>query len=58
MEERAIYISSVDREKLGTSKTHDFKINLQSTLKLDPNMKHELAVDRVMMIYSWHNVSD
>ena len=58
MEERAIYISSVDREKLGTSKTHDFKIKLQSTLKLDPNMKHELAVDRVMMIYSWHNVSD
>ena len=58
MEERSIYISSVHREKVGTSKTHDFKIKLQTTLKLDQNMKHEIAVDTVMMTYSWHNVSD
>ena len=58
MEERSIYISSVDREKVGTSKTHDFKIKLQTTLKLDQNMKHEIAVDTVMMTYSWHNISD
>ena len=58
MEKRSIYISSVDREKVGTSKTHDFKIKLQTTLKLDQNMKHEIAVDTVMMTYSWHNVSD
>ena len=28
------------------------------TLKLDQNMKHEIAVDTVMMTYSWHNISD
>ena len=32
MEERSIYISSVDREKVGTSKTHDFKIKLQTII--------------------------
>ena len=59
MEERLIYISSVDREKVGTSsRTHDFKIKLQTTLKLDQNMKHEIAVHTVMMTYSWHNISD
>ena len=58
MEERSIYISSVDREKFGKSKTHDFKIKLQTTLKLDQNMKHEIAVDTVMMTYSWHNISE
>ena len=58
MEERSIYISSVDREKVGKSKTHDFKIKLQTILKLDQNMKHEMAVDTVMMTYSWHNISE
>ena len=58
MEEKSIYISSVDREKIGRSKSHDFKIKLQSTLQLDPNMRHEIAADRVMMTYSWHNISD
>ena len=52
MEERSIYISSVDREKVGISKSHDFKIKLQSTLKLDLNNKHEIAVDTIMMTYS------
>ena len=55
---RSIYISSVDKEKVGTSKTHDFKMKLQTTLKRDQNMKHEIAVDTVMMTYSWHNISD
>ena len=58
MEERSIYISSVDREKVGKSKTHDFKIKLQTILKLDQNMKHEIAVDTIMMTYSWHNISE
>ena len=35
MEERSIYISSIDREKIGKSVTHDFQIKLQTTLKLD-----------------------
>ena len=58
MEEKSIYISSVDREKVGRSKTHDFKIKLQTTFKLDQDMKHEIAVDTVMMTYSWHNISE
>ena len=54
MEERkVIYISSVDREKIGVSNTHDFKIKLKTTYKLDKNKRHEIAVDTVMMTYSW-----
>ena len=56
MEEKSIYISSVDREKVGVSKTHDFKIKLQTTLKLDCNMKNEIALDSAMLRYSWHNI--
>ena len=33
-QEQVIYISSVDREKIGVSKTHDFKIKLKQTYKL------------------------
>ena len=31
MEETSIYISSADRVKVGTSKTHDFQIKLKTT---------------------------
>ena len=59
MEERKlIYVSSVDREKIGVSKTHDFKIKLKTTYKLDKDKRHEIAVDTVMMTYSWHNISE
>ena len=59
MEERkVIYISSVDREKIGVSNTHDFKIKLKTTYKLDENKRHEIAVDTVMMTYSWHHISE
>ena len=58
MKERSIYVSSADRIKVGTSESHDFKIKLQSILNLDTNMNHELAVDRVMMTYSWYNTSE
>ena len=59
MEERkVIYISSVDREKIGVSKTHDFKIKLKTTYKLDKNKRYEIAVYTVMMTYSWHNMSE
>ena len=56
--EKVIYISSLDREKIGVSKTHDFKIKLKETYKLDENMKHEIAIDSVMMTYSWHNITE
>ena len=47
MQERAIYISSVDRQKIGK------KFN--PVLKLDPSMRHEIAMDRTSMTYSWYN---
>ena len=56
--EKVIYISSVDREKIGVSDSHDFKIKLKETYKLDKDMRHEIAVDSVMMTYSWHNISE
>ena len=56
MEERAIHISSVNREKRGENKPDDFTIKFNPTLKLDPEKKHTLAVDRVSMTYSWYNI--
>ena len=56
--EQVIYISSVDREKIGVSNTHDFKIKLKETYKLDKDKRYEIAVDSVMMTYSWHNISE
>ena len=57
MEETSIYISSADRVKVGASKTHDFKSKLKTTYNLDNTKRHEIAVDTVMMTYSWHNIS-
>ena len=56
MEERAIHISSVNREKRGTSRPGDFTIKFNPPLKRDPEMKHELALDRLSMTYSWYNI--
>ena len=30
---------------------------LNLTLKLSPNMNHEIAMDRISMTYSWHNIT-
>ena len=58
MEDRTIYVSSVNRETIGKSEPHHFKIKLRETLGLDHNMHHEIAVDTLIMTYSWHNVAD
>ena len=57
MQERAIHISSVNRQKIGRSRPEDFIIKFDPPLKLDTTMRHELAVDRVSMTYLWHNVN-
>ena len=57
MEERAIHISSVNRQKIGKNRLDDFVIKFNRVLKLDPNMKHEIGMDRLSMTYSWHNIS-
>ena len=56
MEERAIHISSIKSEKRGTSRPGDFTIKFNPSLKLDPEMKHQLALDRLSMTYSWYNL--
>ena len=56
MEERAIHISSINREKRGISRPGDFTIKFNPSLKLDPEMKHQLALDRLSMTYSWYNI--
>ena len=53
MEERAIHISSINREKRGTSRPGDFTIKFNPSMKLNPDKKHELALDRLSMTYSW-----
>ena len=58
MQERAINISSINREKIGRSRPEDFVIKFDPTLHLDTEMHHELAVDRVSMTYSWHSIND
>ena len=58
MQERAIHISSVDRQKIGQNKAEDFLIKFDPVLKLQNDMTHEIALDKVTMTYSWHNISD
>ena len=58
MQERAIHISSVDRQKIGQNKAEDFIIKFDPVLKLQNDMRHETALDKVTMTYSWHNNSD
>ena len=58
MQERAIHISSVDRQKIGKNKAEDFIIKFDPVLKLQNNMTHELVLDKVTMTYCWHNISD
>ena len=57
MQERAIQISSVNRQKIGRSRLEDFTIKFDPVLNLERNMYHEMAMDRVSMTYSWHNIN-
>lgn len=58
MEEQAINISSINRQKVGKSSPENFAIKFNPVLHLEKEMKHEMAVDRVLMTYSWHNIND
>ena len=56
MNESAIHISFVKREAIGTNKPHDFLVKFNPPLKLDPEYRHFLALDRLSMTYSWYNI--
>ena len=57
MQERAININSRNRQKIGRSRPEDFTIKFDPIMHLDTEMHHDLAVDRVSMTYSWHNIN-
>ena len=57
MQERAINVNSVNRQKIGRSRPEDFVIKFDPIMHLDTEMHHDLAVDRVTMTYSWHNIN-
>ena len=54
--ERAIHISSINREKTGENRPDNFLIKFNPPLKLDPIKKHSLGIDRLTMTYSWYNI--
>ena len=54
--ETAIHISSINREKTGENRPDNFLIKFNPTLKLDREMRHSLAIDRLTMTYSWYNI--
>ena len=56
MNERAIHIASIKREKKGKNSPSDFLIKFNPPLNLDPEMSHSIALDRLLMIYSWYNI--
>ena len=58
MQERAIHISFVDTQKIGQNRAEDFIIKFDPVLILQNDMTHEIALDKVTMTYSWHNISD
>ena len=57
MQERVIHISSVDRQKIGKNKAEDFIIKVDPFVKLQNNVTHKFALNKVTMTYSWHNIS-
>ena len=54
--ERAIHISSINRENTGENRPDNFLIKFNPPLNLNPDMKHSLAIDRLTMTYSWYNI--
>ena len=57
MKEQAINTSFFNRQKIGKSKAEDLVIKFNPILKLENDMKHEIAMEKVSMTYSW-NISD
>ena len=56
MIQRSLHFSSKHRQKVGINRAHDFTIKFNPVLKLSNDMKHEMAVNKILMIYSWHNI--
>ena len=55
--EKLMQISSINRERSGLSKPENFVIKFTPPLELPDGMYHEIAMNKVNMTYSWHNIS-
>ena len=55
---RSIQVNSLNRQKIGNNTPQYFIIKFTSPLILDTEMKHELALHRLTMIYTWHNINE
>ena len=51
MQERAIQISSVNRQKTGRNRSEDFVAKFDPVLQLERGIYHELAMDRVNDVF-------
>ena len=58
MQEAAIHISSINREKIGKSRPDNFIIKFRPTLKVKPDMQHQIGIDRLSMTNTWNNISN
>ena len=56
--QRSIQINSLNRQKIGNNTSQDLIIKFTPPLKLSQEMKHELAMNRLTMIYLWHNINE
>ena len=57
MNERALHISSINREKIGKNKPGDFFVKFLPPIYLSEEKKCGIALDRLSMTFSWHNIN-
>ena len=57
MNNRALHISSINREKIGQNKPEDFIVKFSPPIYLSEEKKCGIALDRFSMTFSWHNVN-
>lgn len=56
MTQGSLHSSSKYRQQIGISKSHDLTVKFNPVLKLSSDMHHEMAVSKLLMTYSWHNI--
>ena len=57
MNERALHISSINREKIGKNKPENFIVKFSPPIYLSEEKKCGRALDRLSMTFSWHNIN-
>ena len=57
MNDQALHIASINRIKIGRNKPEDFTIKFLPPLNLDEDKQYSIALDRLSMTFSWHNIN-